>query len=197
MDKYLKDIKNFKTLTFEEEQELFEKYSLGDNSAREKLINHNLPLVLFISKKYSNILDFEEIVSLGNETLIKCVNNFDYTRKYKFNTYAFKVIKNSIINKINIEKKMLFEEIDEKNDKSIIQPELFNSDKSFIIKLLNILTDKEKDMVIEYYINEKTYEEIGKKHNMKKQLVKYYADIAMEKLRKKIKNTNIKKLYGY
>lgn len=196
MEKYLKEIKNFYTLTFEEEQELFKKYSLGDISAREKLIEHNLPLVLFISKKYNNFINMDEIISAGNEALIKCVDTFDYTKNYKFNTYAFKYIKFSIINRINIEKKFKTEEIND-NEISFIQPELFNSDKTFIIKLLNILNDMEKDLIVNHYINGESLEEIGKKYNMNRQLSNYYFDKGMEKLRKKINNTNIKKMYGY
>jgi len=196
MEKYLKEIKNFYTLTFEQEQELFKKYSLGDISAREKLIKHNLPLVLFISKRYNNFINMEEIISAGNEALIKCVDNFDYTKNYKFNTYAFKFIKFSIINKINNENKFKTEEIND-NQISFIQPELFNSDKTFIIKLLNILNDMEKDLIVNHYINGESLEVIGRKYNMNRQLTHYYFDKGMDKLRKKINNTNIKKMYGY
>lgn len=82
-----------KPLSKKEEEECFIKMSEGDNSARNKLIEHNLRLVAHIVKKYaSNNDEQEELISVGTVGLIKAVSSFDYSKGAKFATYASRCI---------------------------------------------------------------------------------------------------------
>ena len=86
---YLKEIGKVPLLSMEEEIELAEKMAKGDEYARKRLAESNLRLVVSIAKKYVGrgmlLLD---LIQEGNMGLIKAVEKFDYTKGYKFSTYA-------------------------------------------------------------------------------------------------------------
>lgn len=87
-----------KPLSAAEEEECFRKMHEGDNSARSKLIEHNMRLVAHIIKKYYNVTtDQEDLISIGTIGLIKAVSSFDYSKKVKFATYASRCIENEIL----------------------------------------------------------------------------------------------------
>ena len=66
----------------------------GDNDAKSKLIEHNLRLVVFLSKKYENTgVDLEDLVSIGTIGLIKGVNTYKLDKNIKLATYASRCIK--------------------------------------------------------------------------------------------------------
>ena len=94
---YLNEIGRFDRLTDEEEIELALKVQANDMDARNKLINSNLRLVVFIAKKYLNRgLSFLDLIQEGNKGLITAVGKFDVTKGYKFSTYATHWIKQAI-----------------------------------------------------------------------------------------------------
>lgn len=94
---YLKDISKFSVLTKEEEKELYNKVLEGDKIAKEKFINHNLRLVIYVARNYQNRgLSFEDLIQEGNLGLIRAVKDFDPTRGYKFSTYAWQWIRQAI-----------------------------------------------------------------------------------------------------
>lgn len=95
---YLNSIRAIPLLTFEEEQELGARIAAGDKSAREKLINSNLRLVVSIAKKYvyRSKMPFLDLIQEGNMGLITAVDKFDYTKGLKFSTYATYWIKQAI-----------------------------------------------------------------------------------------------------
>ncbi|MBR5250639.1 MAG: sigma-70 family RNA polymerase sigma factor, partial [Clostridia bacterium] len=85
-------------LSAEEEIQLAQKAKDGDDNAREKLIEHNLRLVIFIAKKFENTnIDTEDLISIGTIGLIKAVNGFDPTKKIKLATFASRCIENEIL----------------------------------------------------------------------------------------------------
>ncbi len=70
----------------------------GDNDAKSKLIEHNLRLVVFLSKKYENTgVDLEDLVSIGTIGLIKGVNTYKLDKNIKLATYASRCIDNEIL----------------------------------------------------------------------------------------------------
>ena len=70
----------------------------GDNDAKSKLIEHNLRLVVFLSKKYENTgIDLEDLVSIGTIGLIKGVNTYKLDKNIKLATYASRCIENEIL----------------------------------------------------------------------------------------------------
>lgn len=82
----------------EEELELVQKSMDGDILAREKLIEHNIRLVVFLAKKYENTnIDLEDLVSIGTIGLIKGINTYKTDKNIKLATYASRCIDNEIL----------------------------------------------------------------------------------------------------
>jgi RNA polymerase sporulation-specific sigma factor len=82
----------------EEEQLVISKLKTGSEQAKVKLIEHNLRLVVYISKKFSNTgLDIEDLISVGAIGLIKAVNSFNADKQIKLATYASRCIENEIL----------------------------------------------------------------------------------------------------
>ena len=85
-------------LTKEDEVKYVELSMLGDEFARNKLIEHNLRLVVFLAKKYENTgVDLEDLVSIGTIGLIKGVNTYKLDKNIKLATYASRCIDNEIL----------------------------------------------------------------------------------------------------
>ncbi len=86
---YLKEIGKVPLLTADEEKELAIRMGLGDEEAKRKLAEANLRLVVSIAKRYvGRGMLFLDLIQEGNLGLIKAVEKFDYTKGYKFSTYA-------------------------------------------------------------------------------------------------------------
>ena len=86
---YLREIGRIPLLSYDEELELAKKVLAGDEAAKQKLAESNLRLVVSIAKKYVvRGMLFLDLIQEGNMGLIKAVEKFDYTKGYKFSTYA-------------------------------------------------------------------------------------------------------------
>jgi len=87
---YLKDIGSVKLLTSEQEIELAKKILEGDERAKAELCERNLKLVVSIAKKYVNrsSMQFLDLIQEGNLGLLKAVEKFDFTKGFRFSTYA-------------------------------------------------------------------------------------------------------------
>ncbi|MCD7884597.1 MAG: RNA polymerase sigma factor RpoD [Lachnospiraceae bacterium] len=86
---YLKEIGNVPLLSGDEEIELAKRVEQGDEEAKKKLTEANLRLVVSIAKKYvGRGMPFLDLIQEGNMGLMKAVDKFDYTKGYKFSTYA-------------------------------------------------------------------------------------------------------------
>lgn len=93
-------------LSPEEEVEYIEKMKLGDEEARNILIERNLRLVAHISKKYSTTnIDQDDLISIGSIGLIKAINSFDNGKNIRLATYAARCIDNEILMFIRTSKK--------------------------------------------------------------------------------------------
>ncbi|MFW5787894.1 MAG: RNA polymerase sigma factor RpoD [Bacillota bacterium] len=98
---YLKEIGKVDLLTAEEEIELAKRMEQGDEKAKKKMIEANLRLVVSIAKKYmGNGMSFLDLIQEGNTGLMKAVEKFDYTKGYKFSTYATWWIRQAITRSI-------------------------------------------------------------------------------------------------
>lgn len=96
-----------KPLSAEEEAECFELMRQGDESAREKLILHNLRLVAHIVKKYYlSGVDQEDLISIGTIGLIKAIDSFNPVNGTRFATYAGKCLQNEILMYFRAQKKL-------------------------------------------------------------------------------------------
>lgn len=86
---YLKEIRKYPLLTFEQEQELGKRVQQGDEEAKARMIESNLRLVVAMGKKYINRgLPFSDIIEEGNLGLIRAVEKFRPEKGFKFSTYA-------------------------------------------------------------------------------------------------------------
>ena len=91
----------------EEEEKYIILKDKGDIHAKEKLIEHNLRLVVFLAKKYENTkVDLEDLVSIGNIGLIKGINTFSIDKNIKLATYVSRCIDNEILMYLRKNKKI-------------------------------------------------------------------------------------------
>ena len=196
-----------------EENKLLNAMANNDKNARNKLIEHNLRLVAHIVKKYENTNnDIDDLISIGTIGLIKGIDTFSNKNGTKLTTYAARCIENEIL---------MYFRSDKKNQKNISINESVGYDKdgneiSFIdilktptpdyvnditlkdnIKLLyeyiNILTEREKKIIIKRYglfnTKEQTQKEIAKEFNISRSYVSRIEKRALTKiLREFIKN---------
>ena len=86
---YLKEIGRVPLLSMDEEKQLAERMAQGDSSAKKRLCEANLRLVVSIAKKYvGRGMQFLDLIQEGNLGLLKAVEKFDYNKGFKFSTYA-------------------------------------------------------------------------------------------------------------
>ena len=133
----------------EEENDLVIKSNLGDLDARNKLIEHNLRLVVFLAKKYDNsIYDLEDLVSIGSIGLIKAIKTYKLDKNIKLATYASRCIDNEILMFLRKNKKrnneVSFEDAinyDSEGNELHIE-DVFGTDENIVEKTLENKDDK-------------------------------------------------------
>jgi RNA polymerase primary sigma factor len=108
INSYLKDIRKIKVMTPERERELAQKMMSGNISLQEKqeiqkeLVEGNLRFVITVSKQYQNQgLDLPDLIAEGNYGLLKAIENFDWTKKLRFISYAVWWVRQSILQSLN------------------------------------------------------------------------------------------------
>ncbi len=102
LDKYLQEIGKYELISVEEEVELAQRIRKGDKIAIEKLTRANLRFVVSVAKQYQNQgLSLPDLINEGNLGLIKAAEKFDETRGFKFISYAVWWIRQSIMQAIN------------------------------------------------------------------------------------------------
>ena len=202
-------------LSKNDEEQYVEKMKLGDKDARNKLIEHNLRLVAHIVKKYdNNNEDTDDLISIGTIGLIKGIDSFSKSKNTRLTTYAARCIENEILmyfrnNKkrskdISINESVGFDK--EGNEITILDilktpaPDFAmdiqkDNNINSLKKYFNILTDKEKEIIIDRYglfdKNEITQKEIAKKLNISRSYVSRIEKRALTKmLREFLKNNS-------
>ena len=107
-DKYLTEISKIELISVEEETEIAQKIKIGDKMALNRLINANLRFVISVSKQYQNQgLSLPDLINEGNMGLIKAAQRFDETRGFKFISYAVWWIRQSILQAIAEQSRMV------------------------------------------------------------------------------------------
>lgn len=108
ISRYLVDIAQFDLLQQDEEVNLAKMAKNGDTSAMDKLIQTNLRFVVSVAKQYQNNgMALSDLISEGNLGLIKAVHRFDYTKGFKFISFAVYWIRQSILESISEQKRMV------------------------------------------------------------------------------------------
>ena len=136
----------------EKEAELLERLSNGDDEVKDKLIEHNLRLVVYIARRFENTgVDLDDLVSVGTIGLIKAVNSFNVSKNIKLATYASRCIENEIlmyIRKSSSQRcEMSFDEplnID-KDGNELLLSDIIGSDEESVFS--GIEKDEEKKLV--------------------------------------------------
>ena len=166
-------------LSKEEEEEYVTLSNNGDINARNKLIEHNLRLVVFLAKKYDNShYDLEDLVSIGTIGLIKGVNTYKLDKNIKLATYASRCIDNEILMFLRKNKKrkveISFEDsinLDAEGnelhledvfgtDENLVEKEYLEKvDKKILSEEINKLKDRDRQIIIMRYglMNTKEY----------------------------------------
>lgn len=155
----------------EEEEETLELASFGDEIAKNKLIEHNLRLVVFLAKKYENTnVDLEDLVSIGTIGLIKGINTYKMGKNIKLATYASRCIDNEILmflrknkkrkTEISLEDSLSFDADGNElhledvlgTDKDIVPKELEDKiERKLLIEEINKLDERDKKIMILRY----------------------------------------------
>lgn len=100
--KYFKDVNKHELLSPEEENEIANRIIEGDESAIDELVNANLKFVISVAKEYQGLgLPLPDLINEGNIGLIKAAKRFDPTRGFKFISYAVYWVKQSIMQSLN------------------------------------------------------------------------------------------------
>lgn len=270
LDKYLQDISRLPMVSVEEEMSLAQKIRGGDTEALKKLTTANLRFVVSVAKQYQNQgLTLPDLINEGNLGLIKAASRFDETRGFKFISYAVWWIRQSImqaiseqsrvirlpLNKISalnkirkaqgtleqqLERLPTHEELSgvldmSENEINITQssagrhvstdiplsgteemtlldvlhdPEndkpddllMLTSLRTEIKRALSTLTEREKDVLIQYYgisgMAALSLEEIGQKYDLTRERVRQIKEKALRKLKSASRNKNLRSYLG-
>ncbi len=129
-----------KPLSAEEESECVRLTRLGDVKAKEKLINHNMRLVVHIVKKYTGAAETDDLISVGSIGLIKAINTYQPDKGTQLATYTARCIENEILMLLRANKKF-------KNDLSLSDPVGADKDGNELT-LMDLLCEKD-DTVFE------------------------------------------------
>lgn len=169
----------------EEEQVLLEELANNNKQAKEKLIEHNLRLVVYIAKKFENTgINIEDLFSIGAIGLIKAVHTYNFDKKIKLATYASRCIENEILmqlrktnklkNEISLDEplnldsdgnELLLEDILYTENESVSKDMDKSAEKQILWNIIDKLNDREKEiMILRFGLNgkeEKTQKEVA------------------------------------
>ena len=152
----------------EEEERAISALEQGDEAARQKLIEHNLRLVVYISKRFENTgINIEDLISIGTIGLIKAVNTFKSGKNIKLATYASRCIENEILmylRKISAQRteisfdeplntdwdgnELLLSDILGTDDDEVYRPLEDDADKQMLMEAIDSLSERERSIIL-------------------------------------------------
>lgn len=221
---YYDDLKKCKPLSKTKERRLLRLSKRGDIKAKNQILESNLRFVFDVAKRYTGRgVPIGDLISEGNMGLIRAIDKFDENVDVKFISYAvwwirqamLEAIKKSKINqtseivKIDADDNNIEKIMSDSEDEKVTSIEVMYSDgnekqenneineeqKRMIVKLLSILTEREKDIIERYYgVNgkeEMTLIEIGEELNLTSERVRQIKVSSMRKLRTMVLEKNL------
>ena len=152
----------------EDEERAISALERGDESARQELIEHNLRLVVYISKRFENTgINIEDLISIGTIGLIKAVNTFKAGKNIKLATYASRCIENEILmylRKISSQRteisfdeplntdwdgnELLLSDILGTDDDEVYRPLEDDADKQMLMEAIDSLSERERSIIL-------------------------------------------------
>ncbi len=150
------------------EEEAIKALRLGDEKARQQLIEHNLRLVVYISKRFENTgINIEDLISIGTIGLIKAVNTFNSGKNIKLATYASRCIENEILmylRKINSQRtevsfdeplntdwdgnELLLSDILGTEEDEVYRPLEDDADRQMLMEAIDSLDKREREIIL-------------------------------------------------
>ncbi len=150
------------------EEEAIKALQLGDEEARQQLIEHNLRLVVYISKRFENTgINIEDLISIGTIGLIKAVNTFNSGKNIKLATYASRCIENEILmylRKINSQRtevsfdeplntdwdgnELLLSDILGTEEDEVYRPLEDDADRQMLMEAIDSLDKREREIIL-------------------------------------------------
>ncbi len=194
----------------EEEQQALEALEQGDESAKQKLIERNLRLVVFIARRFENTgINLEDLISIGSIGLIKAIGTYRRDKNIKLATYASRCIENEIlmyIRKIANQKteisldepinmdydgnELLLSDIMGTDEDMIMRPLEDDVDLQVLHKAVNDLPEREREIVIMRFglqgRQEMTQKEVAQKMGISQSYISRLEKRIMQRLKKEV-----------
>ena len=151
-----------------EEESAINALTAGDEAARKKLIEHNLRLVVYISKRFENTgVNIEDLISIGTIGLIKAVNTFNGDKNIKLATYASRCIENEILmylrklanrrTEVSFDEplntdwdgnELLLSDVLGTDDDEVARPLEDDADRQMLMEAIDMLKPREKEIIM-------------------------------------------------
>ncbi len=197
-------------LSAEKEGQLIEQLKFGDTAAQQKLIEHNLRLVVYIAKRFENTgIMADDLISIGSIGLIKAIKTFNSDKNIKLATYASRCIENEILmflRKNNVQKneisldeplnidwdgnELLLSDILGTDNDSVYRDLEFDAEKQMLTQAMKALTPREKQITeMRYGLNEQkemTQKEVADKLGISQSYISRIEKKIIKRLRKEI-----------
>ena len=211
-ERYLQEIGKESLLSTDEEVELAQSIRRGDEKALDKLVRSNLRFAVSVAKQYQNQgMSLPDLINEGNLGLIKAAQKFDETRGFKFISYAVWWIRQSIIQALAEQSRLVRLPINQSGTLSRLQKvsakfEQVNgrtpSDESLsreINCVLHTLSDREAEIIRRSFgigCQELTIEEISDKFGVTRERVRQIKEKAIRRLKQASRNKSLKQYLG-
>lgn len=200
-------------LESDEEAVLLEEVKNGNSIARDKLIEHNLRLVVYIAKKFENSgIELEDLVSIGAIGLIKAVKTYSIDKNIKLATYASRCIENEILmqlrkntrikNEVSLDEplssdgegnELLLADIISIDEESVSKNIEVSAEKQILLNVISKLDSREQMiMYLRFGLNgneEKTQKEVADLMGISQSYISRIEKKILSKLRKKLEKT--------